>query len=55
MTLRRHWVAFYHNGVELCRYSLYGSFDGECEETIQLLAYEKGVHADEIYWKIIYE
>ena len=34
------WKVFYHNGKELCAYTLNGSFEGEEEATKALLAEE---------------
>jgi len=47
------WMVFYHAGRELLRYTLYGSFPGERENTIELLAAENGIPAGEIYTEII--
>lgn len=50
--MRRLWVVFFHNNRELLRYSLLGESEGEREETIQLLAYENNIPAEEICWAI---
>ena len=42
------WLVFRHEGREICAYTLRGTFPGEREETIKLLAHEKGIPAEEI-------
>ena len=46
-------MIFSHKGKVLLRYSLKGSFPEEKENTIQLLAYEKKIPAEEIETTII--
>lgn len=46
------YLVFYHNGKELCRYSLRGTFPGEREATIELTAQELGIPAAEITTRI---
>ena len=46
------WVVFSIRGRELCRYSIKGTFTGEMEATVELLAYENGIEADEIEIKL---
>ena len=46
--MREKWLVFYHNGQEICRYTLRGTFTGERESTLQLLAAERGIDASEI-------
>ena len=42
------WVVFRHEGREIWAYTLRGTFPGEQEETIKLLAHEKGIPAEDI-------
>lgn len=51
--MSKKWVVFFHNMRELLRYSLNGESEGEREETIALLAYERGIPEEEIGWKIV--
>lgn len=53
LTMRHKWVVFFYEDRELLRYTLYGEAEGEREETMQMLAYENGIPADEIGWTII--
>lgn len=46
------WKVFYHNGKELCAYTLYGTFNGEEQATKELLASENGIDIDDIIVKI---
>lgn len=48
------WKVFYDSktGKELSAYTLRGTFDGEEQATRELLAYEKGIAADQIQTKI---
>lgn len=46
------WLVFYHEGKELCSYTLRGTFEGERDETIKLLAAERGIPAEEITCRI---
>ena len=48
----RTWVIFYFEDRELLRYSLFGEFEGEREETINLLAYENDIPVEEICWVV---
>ena len=48
-----YWLVFRHEGRELCSYTLRGTFQGEKEATIQQLAAEKGIPAEEITCSII--
>ena len=41
-------VAFFLNGKEISRYTIRGTFAGEMEETVNLLAYDHGVTPDQI-------
>jgi len=50
---KRQWLVFYYDGQELLRYSLAGTFPGERENTIQLLAAEHDVPASAIYFAVI--
>lgn len=51
--MREKWLVFYHNGKEICRYTLRGTFTGERENTVQLLAAERGIDASEITFAIV--
>ncbi len=42
------YIVFYHDEKELAAYTLRGSFAGEREATIELLAYENNVTPAEI-------
>ena len=42
------WITFILNGKEIASISIKGSFPGEVEETVKLLAYEKEVEPSEI-------
>lgn len=42
------WVTFSLNGKEIAAISVKGLFPGEIQETVKLLAYEKGVTPAEI-------
>lgn len=47
--MKEPWIVFYGpDGKELASYSLRGSFAGELQNTIRLLAYEKGLSTGEI-------
>ena len=47
-TMFEKWLVFRHDGKEICAYTLRGTFPGERDETIKLLAHEKGIPAEEI-------
>lgn len=47
------WIVFFLDGKEICRYTARGSFPGEREETIKLLAAEHDVPASAIYFAVI--
>ena len=42
------WLIFRHEGRELCSYTLRGTFEGEKQATIEMLAHENGIPAKEI-------
>lgn len=42
------WAVFYHGDKELSAYTMKGTFPREKEETIALLAHEKGIPEEEI-------
>ena len=42
------WKVFYYGSVELCSYTMSGTFNGEEEATLRLLAYENGISVDDI-------
>ena len=48
------WKVFYDSktGAELCAYTIRGTFDGEEQASRELLAFEKGIPADQIRTKI---
>ena len=50
--MAEQWLVFYHNGKEICRYTLRGTFTGEKDETIKLLAAERGISETEIITRI---
>ena len=53
MAAKEEWLVFYHDGKEICSYTIRGTFAGEKEETIKLLAYEKGIPEQEIVCAIV--
>lgn len=53
--MKKQWLVFFCDGKELLRYSLTGTFPGERESTIQLLAYERDIPASAIYFAIVTE
>lgn len=50
--MKEQWLVFYHNGKEICRYTMRGTFSGEREETIKLLAADRGISETEIITRI---
>lgn len=50
--MKELWMVFWCNCKELCSYTLRGTFAGERESTIELLAYEKDISKDDIYTTI---
>ena len=46
------WMVFYHGDKELAAHTLRGSFTGEKEAVIELLAGEHGIPEDEIRTEI---
>lgn len=48
------WKVFYNSetGAELCAYTIRGTFDGEEQATRELLAFEKGIPAEQIKTRI---
>lgn len=50
---KEEWLVFTHEGKELCSYTIRGTFPGEKEETIKLLAYENGIPENEIVCSIV--
>lgn len=46
--MREQWLVFYLDDKELASYTLRGTFPGEAEDTIGLLAQEYGVPAEAI-------
>ena len=50
--MKELWKVFYLHGKEICRYTIRGTFEGEEEDTIALLAYEKNVPREEITVRI---
>jgi hypothetical protein len=53
MMMKKQWLVFFYAGKELLRYSLAGTFPGERENTIQLLAAKHDVPASAIYYAIV--
>ena len=52
--MKEPWIVFFSpDGHEIMRYTVRGTFPGEREETIRLLAYEKGLLPGEISFAII--
>lgn len=51
--MKEQWLVFYLGDKELASYTLRGTFPGEAEETINLLAYENGVPTEAI--RVAYE
>ena len=51
--MKKQWIVFFHEGKELCRYTVSGTFAGERDATIQLLAYENDIPASEITFAIV--
>ena len=49
------WIVFFHEGRELLRLSLDGTFPGELQATAELLAYEHGIPAEAITARVIRE
>lgn len=45
---KRGWIVFYHDGLEILRISKNGLHDGELQDTIGLLAYERGISEGDI-------
>ena len=48
MKRKKLWLVFYHGAKELMAYTLDGTFEGEAEDTIDLLAYENGISKESI-------
>ena len=47
--MKEPWIVFFDaDGKELLRHTLRGTFPGELQDTISLLAYEKGLTPGEI-------
>lgn len=42
------WIVFYHKKQELLAVTLQGLFPGEIRQTVELLAYERGIPSQEI-------
>jgi hypothetical protein len=42
------WIVFYHKKKELLAITLQGTFPGEIRQTIELLAWERGIPSQEI-------
>ena len=51
--MKEQYAVFYYEGKELAAYTIRGSFSGERAATLELLAYENNISADEI--KVLYE
>ena len=50
---KTQWLVFFYAGRELLRYSLAGTFPGELENTIHLLAAKHDIPASAIYYAIV--
>lgn len=52
--MSEQWIVFKdkETGEELCSYTVRGTFEGERESTIELLAYEKGIPKEQIETEI---
>lgn len=50
MKRRRKWIVFFLAGEEILRYTMEGEGQEERQETIKMLAYERGVSPSEIYF-----
>lgn len=48
------WLIFLLDGKEICSYTMRGSFKGEREETIKLLAKELNVDPEDIKMEVRY-
>ena len=48
------WLVFLLDGKEICSYTMRGSFKGEREETVKLLAKELKVDPEEIKMEVRY-
>lgn len=53
MKRKEPWLVFFLGGKEILRYSLRGTFPGEKDATIQLLAARHDVPASAIYYAIV--
>ena len=42
------WIVFRYGVKELLAYTVNGTFEGELKNTMELLAQEHGIHANEI-------
>lgn len=51
--MREPWLVFLRNGEELLAYTLRGTFPGEAQETIKLLAFENGCEPAEITTTVV--
>ena len=47
------WIVFFLDGKEILRYSVQGTFPGERENTIKLLAERHDVPASAIYFAVV--
>lgn len=51
--MKKQWLVFFYDGMELLRYTLADTFPGERDDTIQLLAAERDIPASAIYYAIV--
>jgi hypothetical protein len=51
--MKEKWKVFYYNGKELCAYTVRGTFDGEEEDTKELLTYKNEIDPNDI--KVVIE
>lgn len=50
--VKEKWLVFYHGEEELAAYTLRGTFPGEAEATVRLLAYENNINKEDIQMTI---
>ena len=50
---KQKWIVFFYAGKEMLRYSLAGTFPGERENTMKLLAAEHDIPVSAIYFAIV--
>lgn len=50
--MKEPWIVFYHQEKEIAAYTVCGTFQGERQATIDLLAAERGIDPADITTKI---